>query len=269
METVKEKDSILLSVEAMNQLSRLRDLMVTAGCKGPEIEIRLMRILIDFISQGIGIAPSKLKDSVLWQEEIPERTFPAAYTEVLAQCGELDWERISPAIFGAMFQQIMNQNRRREWGAYYTTEENILRVIRPLFLDDLEEQYRQCAGNKKRLKALLNQLGKLAFLDPACGCGNFLIIAYEKLRELEEKVIRAVWGTEGQSVDVGAYRQVTPAQFYGIEYEPFQAEIARLGLWMADIQMNGRLLQEDGHQSIPESGQATIVCADALTADWN
>ena len=268
----KEMES---SIIALEKLSELKEIMERSGCPKQESEIRIIRVLIALIGEASGLPSASYEDSwasPLWEsellwKELPGRSFPEEYEDKLEECRSLEWLRIPTVIFGAMFQQFMNQNRRREWGAYYTSEENIMRVIRPLFLDELEGDFRRCGTNRQKLLSFLKHLGRLTYLDPACGCGNFLIVAYVKLRELEEKAIRAIQALDGQMIDIGAYRTVSLGQFYGIEYEPFQAEIARLSLWMAEKQTDNR--QQAGRMTERDGKGAHIICADALTVDWN
>ena len=268
----KEMES---SIIALEKLSELKEIMERSGCPKQESEIRIIRVLIALIGEASGLPSASYEDSwasPLWEsellwKELPGRSFPEEYEDKLEECRSLEWLRIPTVIFGAMFQQFMNQNRRREWGAYYTSEENIMRVIRPLFLDELEGDFRRCGTNRQKLLSFLKHLGRLTYLDPACGCGNFLIVAYVKLRELEEKAIRAIQALDGQMIDIGAYRTVSLGQFYGIEYEPFQAEIARLSLWMAEKQTDNR--QQAGRMIERDGKGAHIICADALTVDWN
>ena len=268
----KEMES---SIIALEKLSELKEIMERSGCPKQESEIRIIRVLIALTGEASGLPSASYEDSCaspLWEsellwKELPGRSFPEEYEDKLEECRSLEWLRIPTVIFGAMFQQFMNQNRRREWGAYYTSEENIMRVIRPLFLDELEGDFRRCGTNRQKLLSFLKHLGRLTYLDPACGCGNFLIVAYVKLRELEEKAIRAIQALDGQMIDIGAYRTVSLGQFYGIEYEPFQAEIARLSLWMAEKQTDNR--QQAGRMTERDGKGAHIICADALTVDWN
>ena len=112
--------------------------------------------------------------------------------DMLLDCCALDWGRISPAIFGALFQSVMDQQKRRHLGAHYTTEKNILKLIGPLFLDELRAEFDRVKGQRKKLAEFHQRLARLKFLDPACGCGNFLVIAYRELRALELDVLRAL-----------------------------------------------------------------------------
>ena len=206
----------------------------------------------------------------LFEESLPVLPFDRAFYLLLLTCHETPWRKISPAIFGAMFQEIMNQQKRREWGTYYTSEENILKLVRPLILDELWEAYNQAIGNKRRLQHLHERLRRLRFFDPACGCGNFLIITYRELRHLEMAIIRELYGTSQRVLDVGMYFQVHVDQFYGIEIEPFQAQIACVGMWLMDHQLNLEAAETYGmyYAKTPLLHSAEIFQGNALTTDW-
>ena len=160
--------------------------------------------------------------------ELPVHPLADSVRNLLLSSQEIAWGRLSPAIFGAMFQEIMNQKTRREWGTYYTSEENIRKLIRPLFLDNLWAEFHSIKHSRHKLLAFHEKLTELRFLDPACGCGNFLIVTYQELRRLELEVIRNVCDMNQRVLDVGMYCRVQVSQFYGIEYEPFQAHIAKV-----------------------------------------
>lgn len=239
------------------------------------------------------------------QEFIPE--FNLATRNQLIDCGRLEWNNISPAIFGAMFQGVMRKDERRNLGAHYTSEENILKVIKPLFLDRLyaeferlkldtvdllkkiekipELKHRRSAKNqmsgytnnlskkaidldqkrKQVFKDFLKRIGNMKFLDPACGCGNFLLISYRELRRLENKVLEYI--NDGLFTD----SYVSINQFYGIEIEDWPAEIAHVSMWLMQHLMNKETNAKFGLniESIPLKSSATIVTANALTTDWN
>ena len=205
--------------------------------------------------------------------------FDAAMREALIDVCRFDWAAISPAIFGALFQSVMKPAERRAQGAHYTTEKNILKVIGPLFLDDLRaefERLRARKDNRRRteLSAFHKRLGEMKFFDPACGCGNFLIIAYRELRELEIELIgelRRGRGDETQRVlDTADLSRITVDQFHGIEIGEFPARIAETALWMMDHIMNNRLSLAFGQSyvRIPLEGSPHILNADALETDW-
>ena len=205
--------------------------------------------------------------------------FDAAMRRLLLEACNFDWSNISPAIFGALFQSVMDPTERRASGAHYTTEKNILKVIEPLFMDDLRAEYERLKARKdsrrvSELRRFQRKLVELRFFDPACGCGNFLIIAYRELRLLEMDVIREIrtaTGASGQAMlDVELISLVNVDQFYGIELGEFSARIAETALWMMDHIMNNRLSLEFGqtYTRIPLSTSPHIVQGDALETDW-
>ena len=176
-------------------------------------------------------------------------SFDTATRQILLDACEFDWSAISPAIFGSLFQSVMEPAERRAQGAHYTTEKNILKVIEPLFLDELRAEFRRLKARKdtsrtKLLREFQRKLGGLTFFDPACGCGNFLIIAYREIRELEIAVIREL-KQKDQTIQLEAdateLSVVNVDQFYGIEIGEFPARIAETALWMMDHIMNNRL----------------------------
>ena len=188
--------------------------------------------------------------------------FDGAMRAALIDACRFNWTVISPAIFGALFQSVMEPSERRAQGAHYTTEKNILKVIGPLFLDDMRAEFdrlRARKGSRRRagLRAFQQRLGEMRFFDPACGCGNFLIIAYRELRELEIDLIRELRrgrGDEAQQVlDATDLSQITVDQFYGIEIGEFPARIAETALWMMDHIMNNRLSLAFGRELCPHS----------------
>ena len=182
-----------------------------------------------------------------------------------------DWSQVSPAIFGSMFQSVMDEDARHDIGAHYTSEENILRVIKPLFLDDLYEEFEAVKGTKPKLTAFHDKIAGLGFLDPACGCGNFLVIAYRELRRLEHRVLSAQMGTSVTLTDVGDLLKVRVEQMSGIEILEFPALIAQTALWLTDHQMNLEASARFGthYARIPLTEGGHIVCGNALTADWD
>ncbi|MGH8427878.1 MAG: type IIL restriction-modification enzyme MmeI, partial [Gammaproteobacteria bacterium] len=179
----------------------------------------------------------------LFEETLPIAAFTGAMRSALLDCCALDWGRISPAIFGALFQSVMDKDARRHLGAHYTSERNILKLIKPLFLDELRAEFEKSKRSKNRLFELHKKLAALNFLDPACGCGNFLVIAYRELRLLELDILKAERENEQQTADVAQFVTVNVDQFYGIELEEFPAQIAQVALWLTDHQMNLRVSQ--------------------------
>ena len=211
----------------------------------------------------------------LFEESLPMADFTAPMREALLDACALDWSAISPAIFGSLFQSIMDAKARRNLGAHYTSEENIQKLIGPLFLDDLHAEFDKVKNNRNRLFDFHKKLRTLTFFDPACGCGNFLVISYRELRLLELQVLRAsheLSGNAGQkSVDVHSLIGIDVDQFYGIEIEEFPAQIAQVALWLMDHQMNLRVSEEFGlyFARIPLKTSPHIVFGNALRLDWN
>jgi len=195
--------------------------------------------------------------------------------EALLDACALDWSAISPAIFGALFQSIMDTKARRNLGAHYTSEENIFKLIKPLFLDDLWAEFEKVKGNRNRLFEFHKRLRTLTFLDPACGCGNFLVISYRELRKLELEILRASLSLERESgqklVDIQQLISIDVDQFYGIEIEEFPAQIAQVALWLTDHQMNTQVSVEFGnyYARIPLVSTPHVVHGNALRMDWN
>ncbi len=206
--------------------------------------------------------------------------FDAAMRAALLDACRFDWSNISPAIFGALFQSVMEPAERRAQGAHYTTERNILKVIEPLFLDDLRAELAEIRAlrgrnRRSRLQRFQAELGRLTFFDPACGCGNFLILAYRELRLLEIEVIREIRKAEalsGQVVFDARWQSVVDVdQFHGIELGEFPVRIAETALWMMDHIMNTRMSLEF-HRTfvrIPLEKSPRIVHGDALEIDWS
>lgn len=207
----------------------------------------------------------------LFEEVLPMADFTGAMREALLDACALDWSSISPAIFGSLFQSIMDEKARRNLGAHYTSEENILKLIKPLFLDELWAEFHKVKANKNRLFEFHKKLRLLTFFDPACGCGNFLVISYRELRLLELEVLRASHTSGQQSLDVHQLISLNVDQFYGIEVEEFPAQIAQVALWLVDHQMNLRVSEEFGmyFARIPLRHSPHVVHGNALRLDWN
>jgi len=206
----------------------------------------------------------------LFEEILPSASFDTKMRQTVLECCYLDWSKISPAIFGSMFQSVMNPTERRNLGAHYTSEKNILKLIKPLFLDDLWAEFENVKGNRNKLAEFHKKLSNLKFLDPACGCGNFLVITYRELRLLEIAILRAM-NTSGQGfLDVREIIWLDVDMMYGIEYEEFPARIAEVAMWLIDHQMNMFIGLEFGQYFVrlPLKKAATIVNGDALVVDW-
>ena len=206
----------------------------------------------------------------LFKDLLPSAEFNEKMRQTLLDCVNFDWSKISPAVFGAMFQGVMNKEQRRELGAHYTSEENILKLINPLFMDDLWKEFDRVKTDPTALDRFHNKLACLKFLDPACGCGNFLIITYRELRTLELEVLKMKHSSDQLRLDVSDMLKVGVEQFYGIEYEDFPCQIAQVGMWLMDHQMNLRASEQFGqyYARLPLTHSATIVHGNALRIDW-
>lgn len=210
----------------------------------------------------------------LFEENLQQASFDRKMRDTLLACCELDWGAISPAIFGSLFQGIMDAKLRRNLGAHYTSEKNILKLISPLFMDDLRSEFDRIKTQHSKLKAFHEKLGTLNFFDPACGCGNFLVISYRELRLLELEVIKILYGKELQQLSLDAidqYVKVDVHQFHGIEIEEWPSQIARVAMWLIDHQMNLLVGSTFGQTvvRIPLIKSANIVHGNALCLDWN
>jgi hypothetical protein len=193
----------------------------------------------------------------------------------LLECLTFDWSRVSPAIFGSMFQSVMDPTTRRNLGAHYTSERNILKVVRGLFLDDLKREFEALQGDLRKLNRFHERIARLRFFDPACGCGNFLIIAYRELRRLEIAVLKQMRKLRGNvpetlQTDISLLSRIDVDAFYGIELEEFPVRIAEVALWLTDHQMNMELSAEFGqtYTRLPLKKSAHIVQGNALRLDW-
>ncbi|MBF0383468.1 MAG: class I SAM-dependent DNA methyltransferase [Magnetococcales bacterium] len=207
----------------------------------------------------------------LFEEILSIQDFDRSMRETLLDCCALDWSKISPAIFGSLFQSIMDKKARRNLGAHYTTEINILKALRPLFLDSLSEELKGCGNSRKKLLLFQNKLANIRILDPACGCGNFIVIAYRELRLLELEVLKKTEKTGQKVLDLDPLIKVNVDQFYGIEIEEFPAQIAQVALWLIDHQLNMRASEMFGQyfNRLPLKKSATISFGvSALSLSW-
>jgi len=204
----------------------------------------------------------------LFRDDEPVPEFGRKARRLLLECGALDWSEINPDIFGSMFQAVIDEEQRSNLGQHYTSVSNIMKVIQPLFLDKLHAELDKSRGNEKKLKALLVRLQSLRIFDPACGSGNFLIIAYKELRKLEMEIIDALNAVSKQ--DVMYYSGISLTQFYGIEIDDFAHEIATLSLWLAEHQMNMVFKDKFGYAEavLPLKDGGNIVCDNSLRRDW-
>jgi hypothetical protein len=206
----------------------------------------------------------------LFEEILPMASFDSKMRTALLECCYIDWSKISPAIFGSMFQSVMNPKERRNLGAHYTSEANILKLIKPLFLDELWAEFESIKDNKNKLSEFHKKLSSLKFLDPACGCGNFLVITYRELRLLEIEVLRSVNKSGQGFLDVREIICLDVDMMYGIEYEEFPARIAEVAMWLIDHQMNMQISNEFGQYFVrlPLKKAANIIHGNALQIEW-
>jgi hypothetical protein len=221
----------------------------------------------------------------LFAEKLGFADFNRDMRNALLACTRFDWSRISPAIFGSLFQAVMESKERRQIGGHYTSERDILKVVRSLFLDDMRAEFEarkadRSTGRRARLEEFHDKLCRLHFLDPACGCGNFLVITYRELRQLEletlAELLAAGHGNEKGTIrefsldEINRLSQVDVDQFYGIEIGEWPVRIAEVALWLMDHQMNPKISEAFGqlYQRLPLKKSPHIHCANALRVDW-
>ena len=215
----------------------------------------------------------------LFEERIRMPAFDNAMRTLLLDACEFDWGEVSPAIFGGLFESVIDKVTRRRQGAHYTPEDAILRLIGPLFLDDLQADLARVkavrSGKDVALAKLHDRIAALTFLDPACGAGNFLVVTYRELRELERELIKERYlrpgMARGQGGDPAKLSRLNVDQFFGIEIDEFPARIAEVALWMTDHIANVRLGDDFGESfaRIPLVAAPNIRHGDALEIDWN
>lgn len=210
----------------------------------------------------------------LFQERLPFAEFNRDMRNALLACSAFNWSKISPAVFGSLFQSVMDPKERRQSGGHYTSERDILKVIRSLFLDDLKAEFDQIRKDrsnqrKSRLEKFHQKLAGLRFFDPACGCGNFLVITYRELRLLEIEVLKSLHGGQ-QVTDIQHLSRLDVDQMYGIEIGEWPVRIAEVALWLLDHQMNQALSEAFGqyYVRLPLRAAPHIVCGNALRLDW-
>lgn len=227
--------------------------------------------------KGQGTFPSHLNNfpyvnGGLFRDDIQCPKFSKKARQILIDSGELDWSEINPDIFGSMIQAVADPAERNNLGMHYTSVVNILKLIKPLFLDDLYEEFEKNKGNVKKLEALLDRLGKIKFFDPACGSGNFLIITYKELRNLEIQIIKELIDLNTTQRKI-YFSEIKLAQFYGIEIKDFAHEMAILSLWLAEHQMNQVFEQElldygKSNPILPLQQSGNITQGNAARVDW-
>lgn len=240
---------------------------------GSDTDIYIQRLFAQ-----LNVAPNKSGESIdlrkfpyvnggLFRENYPIPKFSARSRQQLLNCGQLDWSEINPDIFGSMIQAVITPEHRGSLGMHYTSVPNIMKVIKPLFLDSLYEEFELCLTKegkekKKALNTLHIRISKIKIFDPACGSGNFLIISYKELRKLEMEIIK--------ELELITFSQITLNQFYGIEIDDFAHETALLSLWLAEHQMDLLFAKELGQfkSPLPLKESGNIVCGNATRLNW-
>lgn len=247
--------------------------------------------LDDFIGQLFSVLDvrkeDRLEDTPSWLSDFPyvdgdlfkdpheSLKFTAKSRKLIIDAGEkLEWDQINPDILGSMLQAVASEDSRSHLGMHYTSVPNIMKVIKPLFLDDLRNEFEKSKGNYKKLQHLYDRIGKIKFMDPACGSGNFLIVTYKQLRQLEIDILKEqnrILAEEGKGTGMMYLPSVTLDQFYGIEIDDFACDTTRLSLWIAEHQMNIKLRDEVNNAirpTLPLQHAGDIVCGNALRLDW-
>lgn len=213
----------------------------------------------------------------LFEEDYKVPTFSSRARRMIIECGKISWAKINPDIFGSMFQGVMDDEIRHELGAHYTSVSNIMKVINPLFMDELREEFEKACGYEKKktkigaLQELHDTISRIKIFDPACGSGNFLITAYKELRYLEMQIIEVNHDITGPGHELGAFSIIEVSQFYGIELNPFAVELAKLSMWLAEHQVNMEFQRKftTPIASIPLRNSANITAGNACRIDWD
>lgn len=210
----------------------------------------------------------------LFEEQFPVPAFDSEMRKILLACAGFDWSKVSPAIFGSMFQSVMDKEKRRNLGAHYTSEKNILKVVKGVFLDDLYKEFESCKNNLKKLEAFHDKISKLKFLDPACGCGNFLVITYREISLLEIEVLKQIFKLKKLNqleLNVEVLSKIDVDCMYGIECEEFPVRIAEVALYLTDHLCNTKLSEEFGqyYRRLPLKKSPNIIHGNALRVDWH
>ncbi|MBU1664822.1 MAG: N-6 DNA methylase [Gammaproteobacteria bacterium] len=229
------------------------------------------------------LQPFPYVNGSVFQGELPVYYFDEMARDQLIALAQEDWRDIDPGIFGSLFQHIMHfdgeasgsqrkkgaPNKRREFGAHYTSNGNILKVINPLFMDGLRREFKAARNNHVLLAALHDKLARMQFFDPACGCGNFLVVAYRELRLLELDIIEALHGKTANQSDIAFLVRLDVDQFHGIEIDSTAARIATVALWLTDHQMNLKAQRLGGYlHRLPLTKRPNIVNGNALRMAW-
>ncbi len=203
----------------------------------------------------------------LFADDFPVPIFSARSRKIIIECGALNWKAINPDIFGSMIQAVVHNDRRGSMGMHYTSVVNIMKVIEPLFLNDFYAQFENAGNDKKKLNKLLDRLYHLRIFDPACGSGNFLIIAYKELCKLEIEIFKQLYGNQ---TTFRFLSNIHLTQFYGIEIDDFAHETTKLSLWLAEHQMNLAFKEIFGktRPTLPLQDGGHIICGNATRLDW-
>lgn len=229
----------------------------------------------------------------LFRDKFNSPKFTRSSRKAILASGDQNWSAINPDIFGSMFQAVVSDDQRGSLGQHYTSVPNIMKVIKPLFLDEFNNEFENNKKSPKKLIDLLNRLGKIKIFDPACGSGNFLIISYKELRRLEIKIIQQLLSLQeavssfnpkaeqlsivpktqlslAYTFQIDLFSRIQLTQFYGIELDDFAHEIAKLALWLAEHQMNVefRNILGKGNATLPLKEAGNIICANACRIDW-
>ncbi|MBK8913771.1 MAG: class I SAM-dependent DNA methyltransferase [Phycisphaerales bacterium] len=238
------------------------------------------------LDQDIPERPTRLPEELrslpyvngdLFREDLGFAEFDGPMRAALIAACEFNWSRISPAVFGSLFQSIMagdeGRRKRRQIGAHYTSERDIMKLVRSLFLDELQAELEAAGRDGRKLRAFQEKLASLRFLDPACGCGNFLVVTYRELRELELRAVLRLHGGKADSerLLIDSLLKVDVDQMHGIEIEEWPARIAEVAMWLIDHQMNQKVGEAFGRplRRLPLRKGAKIAHANALRIDWN
>jgi len=206
----------------------------------------------------------------LFQNDYEIPFFSKESRKILIESGELDWSSINPDILGSMMQAVVDSGERQELGMHYTSVQNILKVIKPLFLDEIYDEMNVASNNEKKLKIILNRIYNLKIFDPACGSGNFLVISFKELSKIEIEIFKKLRELDQNDwLIVKSGIQLT--QFYGIEKDDYAHEAAKLALWIAQHQMNifFKDIFFETRPTLPLSPSGNIVCGNAIELDWN
>ncbi|WP_283586433.1 class I SAM-dependent DNA methyltransferase [Limosilactobacillus vaginalis] len=255
--------------------NRLKELTNTDGSDLDDFITRLFSVLDVEKSERPSNTPSWLSDfpyvdGDLFKDPHEHLKFTEHSRKLIIDAGEkLEWDQINPDILGSMIQAVASEDSRSHLGMHYTSVPNIMKVIKPLFLDDLRKAFDDAKGNEDKLNQLYDRIGHIKFMDPACGSGNFLIITYKELRQLEIDILKEL---NRMGIATMYVPSVTLNQFYGIEIDDFACDVTRLSLWIAEHQMNLELRKEIDNAvrpTLPLQHAGAIICGNAVRLDWN